>query len=566
MGKRYDRAGNPVFYKIFLRKLLMVFAAAILLSIVGTGIALAVYRNYMEMDQEAELNAAQKRVRSAYEEIYYDSEGLYDEARTADQKLEQFKTNLHWIYDSLSIKNFSYAVYDVDTQEVIVEEEPMAYLAVGGEKGENIILYRCPIRDIQAMFAQYDVVTDRVQDKLDPAGNALSQINMQEAYIRDGLFVPGRVELQQNFDTNESEDDVSVVVISDNDTPDHVDQYTKIHVNDENIKALGPMWYKDDINQEAKQLLERSKDTLWKDPDSIAGQSSHRIIGGIEQVYTYQETLGTDMKIKSVIATHNSMFEDYKIWMLVSYLAVFVTSALFTWGSAYHTYMVRKNQYDMDSYRRDMTNAMAHDLKTPLTAVSGYAENLREQIHTEKREYYTEAILENVRYMNQIVNHILELAKLENADHRMQRETIELRSVTEEVIKKYEVLLERSHLAVVIDGDSEIRADRSMLVQMLENLVGNAIKYAKPGTNITVKLSRDCFEIRNAMETELNIPVEDLWKPFVKGDDSRNGQRGSGIGLTIVKNIADILGYTFAIERENYIFIARITYNKTKKR
>ena len=165
--------------------------------------------------------------------------------------------------------------------------------------------------------------------------------------------------------------------------------------------------------------------------------------------------------------------------------------------------------------------------------------------------------------MNEMVGNILDLAKVENTEQKLYRETIHLKELTEAVLKKYEVLIEESQVSVHIEGDSVIKADSSMMMQVIENLMGNAIKYSKADSEISIVFTDAYFEICNVMEVSPEIPVEELWKPFVKGDNSRN-EKGSGIGLTIVKNITDLHGYTLMLQCDEDVFTAEICFKKRK--
>lgn len=102
-----------------------------------------------------------------------------------------------------------------------------------------------------------------------------------------------------------------------------------------------------------------------------------------------------------------------RIWLSTGLLAMLVFLAVFLAVGGFR-YMKAKSAYDMKCYRIETTNAMAHDLKTPLTAISGYAENLLSQVQVDKREYYAKAILSNIEYMDQMIHDILELSKSED--------------------------------------------------------------------------------------------------------------------------------------------------------
>lgn len=107
------------------------------------------------------------------------------------------------------------------------------------------------------------------------------------------------------------------------------------------------------------------------------------------------------------------------IWCIAC-ITVFATAVI---------YMTRKTRYDRQEYRRNMTNAMAHDLKTPLMAMSGYAENLLANVHTDKRQQYAEAISENVRRMNGMIEQMLEIDRLETGKRRKGEKEKSLRAL-----------------------------------------------------------------------------------------------------------------------------------------
>ena len=96
--------------------------------------------------------------------------------------------------------------------------------------------------------------------------------------------------------------------------------------------------------------------------------------------------------------------------------------------------------------------------------------------------------------------------------------------------------------------------------QALENLIGNAMKYAPQETEILIRMDADGYEIRNCMSYELQIPAGQLCKLFVKGEESRNEQRGTGVGLTIVKNITDMHGFELCLQCERQEFAAKILF------
>lgn len=208
----------------------------------------------------------------------------------------------------------------------------------------------------------------------------------------------------------------------------------------------------------------------------------------------------------------------------------------------------RKNQYfyKMEEYRKTLMDSMAHDLKTPLMAMSGYAENLKANIQTEKREHYADAIYENVQYMNEIITNVMELSKLESINTDLNPEKCDLVAILLELKDKYNPLIEQKNISFTITGSFLQKVDKKLITQALENILTNAVKYCNEGGSIEVYGDSNNLIIKNTMANPLTLDADKLWEPFVKDDSSRTNKSGSGIGLAIVKNILEynkLLGF-----------------------
>ena len=200
--------------------------------------------------------------------------------------------------------------------------------------------------------------------------------------------------------------------------------------------------------------------------------------------------------------------------------------------------------YRLDDYRKTLMNSMAHDLKTPLATLQGYAENLKENVQTEKREHYAEAIEENAIYMNGIIMDVLELSKMEDSHTKLHKESVNLIGLCEELKEQFAPLLEEKKLTLETEGKFGRRVDKTMMKRAMENLLTNAIKYTKEGGKIRIYQSHVPFNEKLVFE---NSPVESiqtksdkLWEPFVKGDESRSEKNGTGLGLAIVNSILNL--------------------------
>ena len=221
------------------------------------------------------------------------------------------------------------------------------------------------------------------------------------------------------------------------------------------------------------------------------------------------------------------------IWCIAC-ITVFATAVI---------YMTRKTRYDRQEYRLNMTNAMAHDLKTPLMAMSGYAENLLANVHTDKRQQYAEAISENVRRMNGMIEQMLEIDRLETGKRRKREklESVDMTELFRKVVEENEVAIQRKNMVVTFEGNCTLNADMESMKRVAENLVTNAVRYGRENGIIDIEMSDRKVTISNTTDNVLPDDIDSLWDPYVKGSGSRTGG-GSGLGLFVVKTILDKYG------------------------
>jgi len=238
-------------------------------------------------------------------------------------------------------------------------------------------------------------------------------------------------------------------------------------------------------------------------------------------------------------------------------LAALIISAV----AAYIRYSKDRSTYEIIEYRRKTTNAMAHDLKTPLAAISAYAENLERDINTDKREYYSSRIVENVGVMNRMIEGILSFSKSEARSKVELCDKVSVSELIGEVLSETEPLFDREEIRLDIQntGDIELKTDRELFKQALLNLITNAVKYSVKDKDVTVIIDKGYVSVSNCTNQVIDN-VARLKEPFVKGHDARGDAGGAGLGLAIADNDLKLLGYKLELACEDGIFEARIVF------
>ena len=218
---------------------------------------------------------------------------------------------------------------------------------------------------------------------------------------------------------------------------------------------------------------------------------------------------------------------------------------------------VQKRKYDIFEYRRKMTDAMAHDLKSPMAAISAFAENLSDNVATDKREYYAGKIEEKVAQMNKMVNNILEFSKSENLPAEIKKEDVDVGVVIGKTIADNDhVIAERSLKINCEKKNITIQTDIKLFSQAVSNLINNAVLYSKEDTAIDISFDEKSLVISNTPAQKVDNAAE-LKQPFVKGSDERSTQ-GSGLGLAIAENNLAMLGYKLDVRIDEGSFVAAV--------
>lgn len=192
--------------------------------------------------------------------------------------------------------------------------------------------------------------------------------------------------------------------------------------------------------------------------------------------------------------------------------------------------------------RRQLIGDVSHELRTPLTAIKGYMEGLMDGVMSATPETYQQVFTEADR-LQRLVNDLQELSRVEAGAFSLDLKPVSINSLIETVASNLGRQFEEKgiHLQIQLDASlPELAADPDRILQVLTNLIGNALQYTQPGGDIYIRTMRNQNEaVINITDTGVGIAPDQLaniYKRFYRADKSRSRTSGgSGIGLTIAQ-------------------------------
>lgn len=214
------------------------------------------------------------------------------------------------------------------------------------------------------------------------------------------------------------------------------------------------------------------------------------------------------------------------------------------------------NKIEIDEMRKEFLSNVSHELKTPIALISGYAEGLKDCVNddAESRDYYCEVIMDEASKMNMMVQQLLKLNQLESGEETVNFERFNLIELISECISCVDILIKQNGITLSFSSDKIIYvwSDKYRVEQVINNYLSNAIHYASKDKLIEIKLEEhDSFVRLQVFNTGDPIPedaIPHLWTKFYKVDKARTREYGgTGIGLSIVKAIADSLNREYGV-------------------
>ena len=219
--------------------------------------------------------------------------------------------------------------------------------------------------------------------------------------------------------------------------------------------------------------------------------------------------------------------------------------------------------------KTDLISNVSHDLKTPLTSIITYIDLLKQEgLDNPEAPKYLEILDQKSTRLKNLTEDLFDAAKASSGAIPVKFEKVDMLSLINQGLGEMSDRIELSNLEFKVNAQKEkyyVNADGQLLWRVVENLLGNVLKYAQEGSRVYIelyeqdnkigKVTNVILEIKNISKMELNIDADELMERFKRGDESRTTE-GSGLGLAIAKDLVRLQNGWFEIKIDGDLFKA----------
>lgn len=232
-----------------------------------------------------------------------------------------------------------------------------------------------------------------------------------------------------------------------------------------------------------------------------------------------------------------------------------------------HLWNAVQEQMKSERMKAALITNVSHDLKTPLTSIINYVDLMkREPIANETVRGYLEVLDQKSQRLKQLTEDLVEASRASSGNVVLNIELLDMKELLMQTCGEFEERFAARRLKLVTsfpDTPVCVEADGRRLWRIIENLFRNVEKYAMPGTRVYLEVNQDAdsawMSLKNISEMPLNISPEELTERFTRGDESRSTE-GSGLGLSIAKDLTTLQKGTFDIFLDGDLFKVTVTF------
>ena len=207
-----------------------------------------------------------------------------------------------------------------------------------------------------------------------------------------------------------------------------------------------------------------------------------------------------------------------------------------------------------DHLQKELIANISHDLRTPLTMIKGYSEIMRD-LPGENNAENAQIIIDETTRLSELVSDLLDLSKLRAGTKKPELEVFDIRALTGETMQRYEALIKHSgyQIAFESEGKALVLADRTMILQVVYNLINNAVNYTGESLRVRVSLTKREGVVRLAVADEgagiAPDVIDQIWERYYRVDKVHNrAVIGTGLGLSIVKSVLEAHGAAYGVD------------------
>lgn len=241
-------------------------------------------------------------------------------------------------------------------------------------------------------------------------------------------------------------------------------------------------------------------------------------------------------------------------------------------GIANGFHMAVEEAMKNERLKTDLITNVSHDIKTPLTSIINYVAILKQSdIADPKIQGYLDILEAKAQRLKTLTEDVVEASKVSSGNISLEYMDVDLVEMIQQTEGEMAEKFEARNLKMIVNLPAEpavVHVDGRRTWRVLENIFGNAAKYAMPGTRVyaDLKLEEDTVDLslKNVSEHQLNISADELTERFIRGDLSRSSE-GSGLGLSIAQSLTTMQGGTFNLYLDGDLFRVNIRFPRVKK-
>ncbi|WP_281692205.1 sensor histidine kinase [Agathobaculum desmolans] len=228
-----------------------------------------------------------------------------------------------------------------------------------------------------------------------------------------------------------------------------------------------------------------------------------------------------------------------------------------------------QNEIRAERMKSELITNVSHDLKTPLTSILNYSDLLcQEHLTPEEANDYAKIIHQKGMRLKNLTSDLFDISKVQSGAEQMICERLDACTLVRQALGEQDRAIEQGHLTLRVDIPEQelpIWADGRKMSRVMENLIGNCLKYAMQGTRVFVSVrEREGgveIELKNIANYAMDFDADTITERFTRGDAARSTE-GSGLGLAIAKSYVTACGGTLSVDVDGDLFKVRIRFDR----